>query len=515
MLDGANVWDLVVRRAETTPDREMAVDQDGQRLLFGEYRDRCEAAAAGLAAKGVGPDTVVSWQLPTWLESMVLMGALRRLGAVQNPILPIYREREVGFIVGQAQPSLLVVPSTWGGFDFEGMARSLTEGTATEVLVCDGKLDTGDPATLSAAPTDDMDAPEAPVRWLYYTSGTTAVPKGARHTDLALRTAAIGMSERLHLAEDDRFALVFPFTHVAGALYIYAALAYGMTFIVDAAFNPATTIDLLRREQVTQGGAGTFFHQTYLKAQQDLPAGEELFPGVRTFPGGGAPKPPQLHHDIKAAFGGAGVVSGWGMTEAPIITMNDAGASDAVLAETEGPPVTGATVKVVALDGRQAAVGEEGELRVKGPQVTKGYLDPTLDAEAFDDEGWFRTGDLGTVDADGNVSITGRLKDVIIRKGENISAKEVEDLLFTHPQVADVAVVGLPDAERGELACAIVVTASGHEPITFDEMSRHLLDAGLITRKLPERLELVDVLPRNPAGKIVKFELRKKYSGEA
>jgi cyclohexanecarboxylate-CoA ligase len=320
------------------------------------------------------------------------------------------------------------------------------------------------------------------------------------------------MSERLHLAEDDRFALVFPFTHVAGALYIYAALSYGMTFIVDAAFNPATTIDLLRRENLTQAGAGTFFHQTYLKAQQDLPEGEQLFPGVRTFPGGGAPKPPQLHYDIKAAFGGAGVVSGWGMTEAPIITMNDAGAPDRVLAETEGPAVTGATVRVVTIDGRPAEIGEEGELRVKGPQVLRGYLDPALDAEAFDEEGWFRTGDLGTVDADGNVTITGRLKDVIIRKGENISAKEVEDLLFPHPKVADVAVVGLPDEERGEMACAIVVTAPGSDPLTFDEMRDHLLGAGLITRKLPERLELVDALPRNPAGKIVKFELRSRFS---
>jgi cyclohexanecarboxylate-CoA ligase len=512
MLDGTNVWDLVVRRAEATPDGELAVDQDGQHLLFGEYRERCEAVAAGLAARGVGPDTVVSWQLPTWLESMVLMGALRRLGAVQNPILPIYREREVGFIVGQARPKLLVVPSTWGGFDFEAMARGLTEGTATEVLVCDGKIDHGDPATLPPAPTDAMDDPAAPVRWLYYTSGTTADPKGARHTDGALRAASLGMSERLHLAGDDRFALVFPFTHVAGALYIYAAMALGMTFIVDAAFNPATTIDLLRRENVTQAGAGTFFHQVYLKAQQDLPAGEQLFPGVRTFPGGGAPKPPHLHYEVKAAFpGSTGVVSGWGMTEAPIITMNDAGASDEVLATTEGPPVTGATVRVVTIDGREAGAGEEGELRVKGPQVTRGYLDPALDAEAFDEDGWFRTGDLGTVDADGNVTITGRLKDVIIRKGENISAKEVEDLLFPHPKVADVAVVGLPDDERGELACAVVVTAPGGEPITFDEMRHHLLGVGLITRKLPERLELVDALPRNPAGKIVKFELRKRF----
>ena len=139
----------------------------------------------------------------------------------------------------------------------------------------------------------------------------------------------------------------------------------------------------------------------------------------------------------------------------------------------------------------------------------------SLDADAFDDDGWFRTGDLGRFDEAGNLTITGRLKDVIIRKGENISAKEVEDLLFTHPQVADVAVVGLPDDERGERVCAVVVTAPGEADITFEEMGRHLLDAGLITRKLPEQLEVVDALPRNPSGKIVKFELRDRFAGPA
>jgi non-ribosomal peptide synthetase component E (peptide arylation enzyme) len=175
--------------------------------------------------------------------------------------------------------------------------------------------------------------------------------------------------------------------------------------------------------------------------------------------------------------------------------------------------VAGTTLRIVTLDGKEAGLGEEGEVRAKGPQVTLGYLDPALDAEAFDDEGWLRTGDLGTLDESGNLTITGRLKDVIIRKGENISAKEVEDLLFTHPQVADVAVVGLPDAERGERACAVVVTAPGQADIGFDGMTRHLLDAGLITRKLPEQLEIVDALPRNPSGKIVKFQLRDRFAG--
>ena len=515
MLEARNIWDLVVARAEATPDREMAVDEDGRRMTFGEYRDRCERTAAGLARLGVGEGTPVSWIQPTTLEAMVLFGALRRLGAVQTPILPIYREREVGFIVRQTGARLLVTPTTWRDFDYAAMARDVAEGTGTEVLEVDRELPAGDPADLPPPPDDDMHVPTGqpvPARYVYYTSGTTAEPKGARHGDRSLRAASVGMSERLGLAEDDRFAFVFPITHIAGGVYIHAALAYGLTFVLDAVFDPERTIDLLRREQITQGGAGTFFHQTYLAAQRKLPPGEKLFPRIRTFPGGGAPKPPSLHHEMKEAFG-VGIVSGYGLTEAPILTMNHRDAPDEVLAATEGPAVAGTTLRIVTPDGKVAGVGEEGEVRAKGPQVTLGYVDSSLDAEAFDEEGWFRTGDLGTLDADGNLTITGRLKDVIIRKGENISAKEVEDLLFTHPKVGDVAVVGLPDPETGERACAVVVPTPGAEPLTFDEMREHLLGAGLITRKLPEQLEIVDALPRNASGKVVKFELQRRFGG--
>jgi cyclohexanecarboxylate-CoA ligase len=511
VLQAPNIWQLIERRAEATPDAEMLVDQVRRRLTFGEFRERAERVAAGLADLGVEADTVVSWQLPTWIESVVLVGALRRLGAVQNPILPIYRDREVGFIVRQATPRLLIVPSTFGGFDFADMARRLTADTATEVLLCDRELPEGDPATLKPAPTDDMDAPDAPVRWLFYTSGTTSDPKGAQHGDIAIRTAALGMARGLGLAADDRSALVFPFTHIGGITWMYAGLALGFANILDQAFNPATTVDVLRREDVTQAGAGTFFHQTYLSAQDVLPEGERLFPHVRTFPGGGAPKPPNMHRTMKERLGGAGIISGYGLTEAPILTMGSIADPDVALASTEGKAVAGVTLKLVTLDGREAAVGEEGEVRATGPQVTRGYLDPALDADAFDEDGWFRTGDLGRLDADGNLTITGRIKDVIIRKGENISAKELEDELFTHPKVADVAVVGLKDPERGERACAVVVTAEGQDDLTLDEMTAHLTAAGIITRKLPEQLEIVPALPRNPAGKILKFELRDRF----
>jgi cyclohexanecarboxylate-CoA ligase len=165
----------------------------------------------------------------------------------------------------------------------------------------------------------------------------------------------------------------------------------------------------------------------------------------------------------------------------------------------------------VTLEGKEAGIGEEGEIRAKAPQLMKGYLDASLDAEAFDDEGWFRTGDLGRIDADGMVTITGRVKDIIIRNMENISAKEVEDILFTHPLVADVAVIGVPDARTGERVCAVVVPAEG-AMVTLADVVAHCRAAGLMTQKLPERVEVVDALPRNPTGKVLKFALRDQFS---
>jgi acyl-CoA synthetase (AMP-forming)/AMP-acid ligase II len=210
-------------------------------------------------------------------------------------------------------------------------------------------------------------------------------------------------------------------------------------------------------------------------------------------------------------MGGVGIVSGYGLTEAPIIAMGTVHDTDEQLAHTEGRATGTAQLRVVTLEGKEAGIGEEGEIRVKAPQVMKGYLDSSLDAEAFDDDGWFRTGDLGRIDAEGMVTITGRVKDIIIRNMENISAKEVEDILYTHPGIADVAVIGVPDPKTGERVCAVVVPRAGAEPVTFESMIDHCRAAGLMTQKLPERLELVDALPRNPTGKILKFELRERF----
>jgi acyl-CoA synthetase (AMP-forming)/AMP-acid ligase II len=479
------LWELIETRASDTPDGTMLVDENERSMTFSEYRDACERAAAGLLDYGVGPGVNVSWQLPTWIESFVLVGALSRLGAIQNPIIPIYRDKEVGFILRQTNARLMIVPSEWRGFDYAGMVRDI--GVA-EVLVADKQLPDGDPSKLPKPSGDATD-----VRWLFFSSGTTAEPKGAKHTDATVAAGARGMVEGLQLTADDRHGMVFPFTHIGGANLLVGGLQTGMTHFLVEAFDPSVVIPFFQKHDITLAGAGTFFHQTYLAAQREQP-GTRLFPSVRAFTGGGAPKPPQLFYDIQAEMG-APIVSGYGLTESPILTHNSVDDPAEKLAVSEGRAAPGVELRLV-----------DGEVRAKGGQVFKGYLDSSLDADAFDDDGWFRTGDLGSLDDGGWLTITGRVKDIIIRKGENISAKEVEDMLFRHPKVNDVAVIGLPDAASGERACAVVVGDIG-----FEEMVGYLKEEGLITRKLPEQLERVDALPRNATGKILKFELQKQF----
>jgi acyl-CoA synthetase (AMP-forming)/AMP-acid ligase II len=506
MLEAPSLWDLITKRAEATPDAPMVIDESRTALTFGDYRGQAERAAAGLADRGVKEGSVVSWILPTSNHAFVLVGALARLGAIQNPILPIYREREVGFIAQQAKPQLLIVPGVFRGFDFEQMGKQISADThGFDVLVCEGPIPTGDPSTLTAwtTPSDD------PVRWLFYTSGSTADPKGAQHTDATILAVSKGMADCLELVSEDRNGLVFPFTHIAGPIWLGSGLMVGLCHLVMAAFDPAGTARFFKEQDVTIAGSGTMFHMAYLNAQREN-ADEPLFPRVRNFPGGGAPKPPQLFHDMKKEMG-APILSGYGLTEAPILTMARASDPDDKLANTEGRPMPGVELKLVTLEGTIAGPGEEGEIRAKAPQVMKGYLDSSLDAEGFDEEGYFRTGDLGRLD-DGYVVITGRVKDIIIRKGENISAKEVEDLLFTHPKIADVAVIGLPDASSGERACAVVVSKAEGDAVDMNEMRSFLKEKGLRMQAIPEQLEVVEALPRNPAGKVLKQDLRKAYS---
>jgi len=496
---------LVDHAAERWPDAVMLRSRQGDTSTFGEYRDRVARMAAGLRDRGIGAGDVVSWILPTWVDTVVLAGALSRLGAIQNPIIAIYRDREVTFCCRQAGARLLITPGEFGGYDFAAMgARVAGEIEGLDHLVVEpGAFPTADPSSAPPAAADDGE-----VRWLTYTSGTTADPKGARHTDRTVGAFPLAMAERLDVQPGDRYALVFPFPHIGGIGLLYMTLQTGCTHLLDEGVDPVATVDFLAEHGCTHAGTGTPFYLMYLAAQERRTAAGEgpLFPDLKVCPGGGAPIPPALHHRLVAELGGVGVASGWGLTEAPVLTNGDVHDRNEKLAHTEGRAMPG--VDLIAVDENEhiCGPGVEGELRAKGPQVMLGYVDSTLDAEAFDTNGYFRTGDLGVIDGEGYVTITGRLKDIIIRNGENISAKEVEDLLFTCPEVADVAVFGMPDDRTGERVAAAIVPAEGATP-TVESIAGFLREAGLRNQALPERVDLLDALPRNPAGKVLKREL--------
>jgi acyl-CoA synthetase (AMP-forming)/AMP-acid ligase II len=516
---GRGFWELLVARSDATPDALLALDERGQQVTFAEYRDRAEVVAAGLADRGVGEGSVVVWQLPTWIESFVLMGALVRLGATQVPLIPSYRAREVSFIIRQTGAEFFVVPSPWKKFDYPDMARTIAaEVDGLDVLVVDAgnrELPTGDPTRLAPVPPAPADAEDFPVRWVYFTSGTTASPKGTRHTDATLFGAVAGMVAMLEPGPGDRSSMVFPFAHIGGVVWLLTSFVCGSAHLVVESFNAETTIPMLAANDVTLAGTGTPFNLAYLQAQRELTAsspGARLFPRVRGFMSGASPKPPTLHADLRDELGGTGILSSYGMTEAPIVTFCGPHASEAHRASTEGKASPGVDLKVLTADGTPARPGEPGEIRLKGPQLCRGYLDASLNEDAFDQDGYIKTGDLGTLDEEGFLTIVGRLKDVIIRNGENISAKEIEDLLFAHPAVRDVAVIGLPDPRVGERCCAVVALDESKGSFGFEEMVTFLKSHDLMVQKLPEQLEILDSVPRNAAGKVLKEQLRNQFS---
>lgn len=505
---------LIHARAQATPDMPMLFDERDRTLSFAAYAAAVEDLAAVLTARGVQPGDVVAWQLPTRIETVVLMGALARLGVTQVPILPIHRERELRFILGQTGARHLLVPGTWRGFDYSALAARVHVDLPTfAVIECDPAPVAGPhDASSVLLPTPPSSGEE--VRWIFYSSGTTADPKGAQHVDRAAMASGRAMALAQRFRPDDRYGVAFPFTHIGGLTNLSAVLAVGFALILLEAFEPAVAVDVFSRHGATIVGGGPAFYRAYLEEQRRRPAAS-ILPKLRFMVGGGAPMPPAMHHEVRSLIGGAGCAHGYGMTETcSIVALNDPEDSDEHLSHTVGRVVPGMEMRVVTRDGSEAAPGEEGELRLRGELLMVGYLDARRNVEAFDDAGWFRTGDVGSVDADGYVRVTGRMKDVIIRKGENISATEVEDLLYAHPSIADVAVIGLPDDERGEMVCAVVVPATDSDTtaLTVAGLARHLEGLGVMRQKFPERVEVVEALPRNTAGKTLKHELVRRYT---
>ncbi|WP_037575073.1 class I adenylate-forming enzyme family protein [Phaeacidiphilus oryzae] len=501
MLTASTLWELLVRRAEADPDTPMLIQERSPGrdavVTFRQVREAAESAAAGLHAEhGVRHGTRVLWQLPTRIETVLASLALARLGAVQTPVIPLYRGAEVGRILADARPELILTPGRWNDFDYPALYRGL--GAEAPVLDIRDDLPAGDPAALPEPPGDPDE-----VRWIYYTSGTTSAPKGARHTDGTLIAGGLGMARALDMRPADVGSIAFPYAHIGGPDYLVTLLAAGFPALLVERFALPDCLAAYRRNGVTMAGGSTVFYTSLLAEQRRLPAGERLVPTLRILSGGGAPKPPELYFEVREEMG-CRLTHGYGMTEAPAITLGRPTDTEEQLAYSDGPPV----------DGMEVRVDDRGELLLRGPMVCKGYTSPELTAACFDADGWFRTGDLGHLRADGHVVLTGRLKDLIIRKGENISAKEVEDLLYRHPAVGDVAVIGLPDRERGERVCAVVEPAAGAEPLTLAEACGWLREAGLMTQKLPEQLEILPELPRNHTlHKVLKQELRARFGG--
>ncbi|MER5575703.1 class I adenylate-forming enzyme family protein [Streptomyces massasporeus] len=486
------LWELVTRRAALTPDHPLFL-QDDRTLTFEALRARAERVAAGLYGMGVRPGTVVAWQLPTRIETAVLSFALARLGAVQTPVIPFYRDREVGFALRESRAEFFAVPGTWRGFDHTEMARRLG---AKGVFQAYDDLPEGDPSVLPPPPSDGR-----AVRWIYWTSGTTSDPKGVLHTDRSLLAGGSCLAHALRPSARDVGSIAFPYAHIGGPDYTVMLLLYGFPAVLFEQFALPEALAVYRAHGVTMAGGSTAFYSMFLAEQRKRP-GEPVVPTLRLLAGGGAPKPPELYHAVVREMG-VQLTHGYGMTEVPMITMGDPDDGPELLATTEGRPPRGMEIRIV-----------DGEVRLRGEAVCRGYLDPGQTAEAFDEDGFLRTGDLGRLTETGHLVLIGRLKDVIIRKGENISAQEIEDLLHRHPAVGDVAVIGLPDAARGELVCAVVEQPPGAEALTLADVTAFLRTEGLSVHKLPERLEVVDALPRGETlRKVLKYKLRERYAG--
>lgn len=497
-------WELIERRAALTPDLPFLI-QDDRTLTFGELRTRGERVAAGLYAMGVRPETVVAWQLPTRLETALLSFALARIGAVQTPLIPFYRDREVSFALRESKAEFLAVPGTWRGFDHTAMAGRLAADLdrPPQVFEAYESLPDGDPAILPPPPAEGTS-----VRWIYWTSGTTSDPKGVLHTDRGLIAAGSCLAHALRLSAADVGSMAFPFAHVAGPDYSVMLLLYGFPAVLFEHFAMPDALAGYRRHGVTVAGGSTAFYSMFLAEQRKDPS-RPLIPTLRLLAGGGAPKPPEIYHAVVREMG-VQLTHGYGMTEVPMITMGSPDDTVEHLAGTEGRPPAGMEIRITDEDGKPLPYDTDGEVRLRGEAVCKGYLTST---SPFDAEGFLITGDVGHVGPSGHLVLTGRLKDIIIRKGENISAKEVEDLLARHPGVGDAAVIGLPDEERGERVCAVIEQPPDAAALTLPELTAYLRGEGLSVHKLPEQLEVVDALPRNETlRKVLKYRLRERFT---
>lgn len=475
---------------------------DGSRSVSFEDAASLVARLAGhLASLGAGPGVVVSWQLPGWWEAALVHHAALACGAIPNPLNPIFRAREMRFVLNEARPRILVVPQTFRGFDHAFLALSLKkEIRAIEHVVvvrgtAPGARSLEDFLAREATPPEPPRLPQM-TALLLYTSGTTSDPKGVLHTHETLLYEIDSLREIHRLSPVDSYLAGSPVAHIAGLVYgVLMPFALGTRTVFMERWDADRAVELIERERATfQTGAPAFLLTLAERA------GSRNLSSFRLFSTGGASIPTAAIAEAEERLDCV-VKRAYGSTEVPTLTATRFDDPPEVRLGTDGRVIAPAEVRVL-----------DGEIWARSPEMFLGYLNPELNEGAFDGEGWFRTGDLGTIDGAGNLRVTGRLQDIIIRGGENISAKEIEDLLLLLPAVAEAAVIGLPDPLLGERACAVVVLRED-AVLDFDEMVAHLMSHDLAKQKLPERLEIRNRLPHSQSGKVLKAALRGELSG--
>lgn len=475
-----------------------------------EIYEDAKGIAASLQSLGVENGDVVSFSLPTWVVTNKIYLAISLIGAIANPIVPIYRHREFEYILQNSESSCLFIPDTYRDFDYPEMIDDLRDdlpaledivvlGEAPEWAVRFEELD---------SPSDEFDEPELLAddpHLLLYTSGTTADPKGVIHTHNTLGADEVLAVERMELTPDVKPFLPSPVTHITGVFNaLELPFVVGMSFVLMDQWDPEEAIELIEREQCTRTGGATPFIEGLLDA---APEGWEN--SLELITTGGAYVSPDLVRKTRETFG-CRVARGYGSTEYPGMTKTPLDAPAERGAETDGKLQEGVVVKIVDIESRKPLPdGQEGEILIYGPNLMLGYNGEKLNEDAFVGK-WFKTGDVGYLDGR-YITITGRTKDVIIRGGENIPVKEVEDKLYEHPAVENVAIVAMPDPEMQEKGCAYVKSREGNE-FTFDEMVNHLDEHKIAKQKYPEQLELVDEFPRTASGKIKKNILREEIA---
>lgn len=507
LWDGQTIADRAYAQVEDDPDVISFVAADATATRASLLSD-AEALAASLYRLGLRQGDVVSFQTPNWIEAAVINLACVLSGIVINPIVPIYRDAEVGMMLADCRAKAFFVCGPYRNFDFADMAERLRENLphlrhiivvrGEGALTFDALIEQGR-GTAFARPSVDADA----VKMLLYTSGTTGRPKGVLHSHNTLMRVLRKSAEHWGLKEGDPIIMPSPVTHVSGfANGLELPFAAGTRTILMEAWNAADALALIE----THGVVGTVAATPFLVELADAArkAGTRL-PSLRFFACGGAAVPPEVIPSANAAFDNCHAFRVFGASEVPLVSLGYPAASDEHLAATTDGAVIDYDVKIVDDDGNPLSVGQEGEILARGPAMFMGYADEAQTAEAISQDGYFRTGDIGCVTQEGAILITGRKKDLIIRGGENISAKEIEDVLHTHPAVQEATIVAMPHERLGEGICAYVILK---DSVSAEALAAHVQASGLARQKTPERFEFVPDFPRTASGKIRKDQLR-------